>query len=221
MKVSARGICLLGQTFVYLCIFSLGVSVGDSAAQDPAHSVSGIVTRGDGFTAQGACVSALPAESNAGNASCIETDPQGRFQLMLRPGTYVLKAKDEAAGYPDPMFLLSSDPAAEFPEIVVRESDVSGVRVVLGSRGGILNGEIRDRNSRRPIAGAKVTVRDKNNPDAYVEVFSDGNGHFQFTVPAKPLSVSATAKSYKNTNAGEVVLSGGQNRRIDINLEKR
>jgi hypothetical protein len=222
MKAIATGTYLLGQMALYLtCVLGLGILGGVCAAQDSApRAVSGIVTSADGSTVEGACVSALPMESNAGNSGCNRTDQQGRFRLTLRPGRYVLRAKDEATGYPDPMFLLSSDPAAGFPEIVVSESDVSGVKVVLGSRGGTLDGEIRDSNSGLPISGAKVTIRDKHNPAAYVEVFSDANGRFQFTVPAKPVSVSATAKGYKSSSKEEVVLSGGQHRTLDIHLEK-
>lgn len=167
--------------------------------------VAGIVISADGSRVKGACV---------------RTNQEGRFRLTLRPGKYVVRAKDEADGYPDPMFLLSSDPSAKFPEIDVRESDLSDVRVMLGSRGGILEGEIRDDNGGLPIPGAKVTIRDAHNPAAFVEIFSNADGHFQFTVPARPVSVSAMARGYKTSPAEDVMLSNGDHRVVHISLEK-
>jgi hypothetical protein len=195
--------------------------LGICVAQDSTpHTVTGIVTTADGSRVEGACVSALPTESNAGNSTCTNTDQEGRFKLMLRPGKYQLRAKDETAGYPDPMFLLSADPTARFPEIVVGASDVSGVRVVLGLRGGILEGEVRDSSSGLPISGAKLTITDLHNPAAYVEVFSNKDGRFQFTVPGRPLTVSATARGYKPAEVREFTVSAGQHCTVDINLEK-
>jgi len=40
----------------------------------------------------------------------------------------------------------SVDTRARFPTIFVAQSDVPGVRVVLGAKGGILVGDVRDRN---------------------------------------------------------------------------
>jgi|SRR5579872_179056 len=207
------------RVFVLTC--GVLLILGPSVAQDSAaHTVTGIVTSADGSRVEGACVSALPTESNAGNSTCINTDQEGRFKLTLRPGKYQLRAKDESAGYPDPMFLLSADPTARFPEIVVGESDVSGVKVVLGLKGGILEGEVRDSSSGLPISGAKLTIADLNNPAAYVEVFSNKDGRFQFTVPGRPVSVSATARGYKPAEVQEFTVSAGQHRTLDISLEK-
>jgi hypothetical protein len=218
--IERLGINLIASSkFVLICgvlLFS-----GFSVSQDSrSHIVTGIVTAPDGSRIEGACVSALPMESTAGNSICTNTDHWGRFTLTLHPGKYVLRAKAETAGYPDPMFLLGADRTAEFPEIVVGESDVSGVKVVLGLRGGILEGEIRDSRDDSPIPGAKLRISDLNNPAAYVEVFSNKDGRFQFTVPGKALSLSVTAKGYKAAEVQEFTLSAGEHRTLDIQLDK-
>jgi hypothetical protein len=184
------------------------------------RSVAGVVTTIDGSDAPRACISARPVGTSAGNLGCTEADEHGAFTIRLRPGEYIIRAKDEAEGYPDPNFLLASDPSAKFPRVVVGQSDVSGVRVVLGAKGGVLEGIVRDQATGFPIVGAKVTISDAHAPGAYVEVFSNKDGAFQFTVPAKPVVVSAAAMSYESGPTEEVTLTGGRHRSIEINLRK-
>ena len=112
-------------------------------------------------------------------------------------------------------------PSAKFPQVIVGQSDISGVRVTLGAKGGVLEGKVRDETTRLPIVGAKITISDARAPGAYVEVFSNKDGGFQFTVPAKPVLISATAMGYEKRRAEEVALSGGQHRRIEIDLRPR
>lgn len=203
-----------------LAVVAVCSSLG--AGQEPTvHSVAGVVIGADGSKIQGACVIASPSGNSAGSLSCIQTDQEGRFTVKLRPGTYLIRARDDRQGYPDPMYLLSSDPTAKFPEIVVGESDISGVTVTLGAKGGVLEGYVRDAESLAPIASAKVTISDARNPAAYVEVFSNKDGHFQFTVPAKPLFVSTMAAGYKRAKTTEIALAGGENRDLEIELDRK
>jgi len=192
-----------------------------ASGQAEEHSVAGVVTGIDGSEAPRACVSARPVGPSAGNMGCTEADEHGAFTMRLRPGEYIMRAKDEAEGYPDPNFLLSTDPSAKFPRVVIGQSDVSGVRVVLGARGGVLEGRVRDKATGLPIVGAKVTISDARAPAAYVEVFSNKDGAFQFTVPARPVIVSAAATSYEKGRPEEVALSGGRHVSIEINLGAR
>jgi Carboxypeptidase regulatory-like domain len=101
-------------------------------------SVLGVVTDVNGSVVAGASVTAVPVEEggNGGDLAWVHTDNGGGFRLLLKPGRYVIRAKDEADGYPDPSFLLCSDPRANFPQVSVEGLDVSDVRVVLGTRGG-------------------------------------------------------------------------------------
>lgn len=187
------------------------------------YSVLGVVTDANGNVVPSASVSAVPIEGggSAGDLGWLHTDNNGEFHLVLKPGRYVIRAKDEADGYPDPSFLLCSDPSAKFPQVSVGESDVSGVRVILGMKGGVLEGDLRDSSTQRTIPKAKVTVRDIQNPNAFVEIFADKMGHFRLTVPNKPLEVLAVAAGYKTARymgSERLILSGGERRNIVIDL---
>ena len=90
---------------------------------------------------------------------------------------------------------------------------------MLGMRGGVLEGEVTEKETGNPLQQAKISIRDARNSAAYVEVFSDKSGHFEFTVPSKPVLLSATARGYETTKFGEeVTLSGGEHRRISLEL---
>lgn len=102
---------------------------------------------------------------------------------MLSPGKYIVRAKSEADGYPDPTFLLATDTGSASPEISVESSNVSGLAVTLGHRGGILEGIMLDKHTRASVSG-KVVIRDAHKAEAFVEVSADSTGRFRFAVPA-------------------------------------
>jgi hypothetical protein len=190
------------------------------------YTVTGRVTTAGGVAIGKAFVEAVPIMSGKsggrlGQLAWIQTDDQGRFHMSLLPGRYQMRAKAENDGYPDPNFQLSVDPAATFPEISVALADISGVNVTLGGKGGILVGELRDEVTKKPIVG-KITITDARKPQAFVELFSDQDGHFQFTVPNKPILISATAPGYKTTNfqgRSEAIVSDGERRAIVLELK--
>jgi len=139
----------------------------------------------------------------------------------LPPGRYKFLAKNEIDGYPDPILLLNSDKTTTFPEIAVSKKDISELRVVLGKRGGVLEGELVDQQSRKLVPRGTITIRDARDADVYVEVFADHAGHFRFAVPGKPILVSATVLGYKTTKIenGELELAGGEHHTIVVGLE--
>ena len=197
----------------------------------PAEStVSGVVTNSAGLELQYASVEAVPRFSGESGGTVgdrpnpwIQADSHGRFRISLPAGRYKILAKDEADGCPDPVFMLNSDPAASFPEVSVQQQDISDVRVLLGKRGGILDVTLVTQSG-NPVPHGKVTIRDARNSDAYVEVFADANGHLHFTVPSKPLLISATANGYKTTvfaGGSEITLSEGENRTVVLNLQSQ
>jgi carboxypeptidase family protein len=187
------------------------------------HSVFGIVTDTKGSVVKSASVTAVPIESggSAGDLGWVHVDNNGGFRLILKPGRYVIRAKDEADGYPDPNFLLCADPSSSFPQVLVEQSDVSGVRASLGTQGGTMEGEVLDASTQRRIAKARLTIRDAQDHSAFVEFFADETGHFRFTVPSKPVDVTAAAAGYHTTryHGGEAMaLSGGEHRSMVIEL---
>ena len=154
----------------------------------------------------------------------IQADNQGRFTLNLVPGRYKIRAKAEPDGYPDPVFMLNNDPSREFPEISVMRESIQGLRVVLGRRGAILGGKVIDEESGSPIPHSKVTIRDALNTNAYVEVFTDIDGNFKFTVPSKPLLISASAvgfKPYNPAERNEITIPSGEQRDVVLRLQRQ
>jgi len=207
--------------------FALVLSTASGAVGLEA-TVSGTVTDSTGSESAHALVRAmLRTKSESGGIvgdhpnPWIEADDHGRFRINLPPGRYKFLAKNEIDGYPDPIFLLNSDETATFPEVTVSQKHLSGVRVTLGRRGGVLEGELIDQRSREPIPRCKIMIRDARNPDAYVEVFADQAGRFRFAIPSKPVLISATAPGYKTTKIAksELMLSGGEHRSIGLRLE--
>jgi len=207
--------------------FALVLSTASGAVGLEA-TVSGTVTDSTGSESAHALVQAmLRTKRESGGIvgdypnPWIEADDHGRFRINLPPGRYKFLAKNEIDGYPDTIFLLNSDETATFPEVTVSQKHLSGVRVTLGRRGGVLEGELIDQRSREPIPRCKIMIRDARNPDAYVEVFADRAGHFRFAIPSKPVLISATAPGYKTTKIAksELMLSGGEHRSIGLRLE--
>jgi carboxypeptidase family protein len=201
---------------VYAC-----ASGGDTIV---TQAVSGVVVSSDGSTPSNVVVQAVPVGGigTAGTRTWVSTDKQGRFEILLKPGRYQIRAKAESEGYPDPSFLLSADANATFPNVVVDAHRISDVRVVLGSRGATLEGEVRDQRTGRPLGKAKITISDADHPQAYVEVFTNDSGRFHFTVPAKPLVIRATASGYNSAtldSGRRLTLSSGERRELDIELE--
>jgi hypothetical protein len=197
-----------------------------SSQHEIAHTVSGLVTDAAGLALASASVAAIPVEevASAGDFGWVRVDDQGRFRLALTPGRYVVRAKGEADGYPDPSFLLCADASSKFPEISVDGGDIPDVRVVLGTRGGILAGDLRDQITQQAVSRGKVTIRDARRHDAFVEVSANNEGHFQFTVPSKPIQITATAPGYRVTyyeRGAELVLSRGERRTLIIELNRK
>ena len=188
-------------------------------------TVRGAVVAPDGSEIPDAQVAAFAVPTGAlgvaGTLHWTSADSHGRFRLVLPRGRYVIRAKAEQAGYPDTSALLSADPTARFPTISVEQSDVSGVVVILGKKGAVLEGYAYDARSKTAIAGSKVTLLDARNPHAIVELTPDKSGHFQFTVPSKPILVFASAPGYKTArlaNGQPVTLSSGEHRAISLEL---
>jgi hypothetical protein len=66
-----------------------------------------------------------------------------------------------------------------------------------------------------------VTIRDARRHEVFVEVFANDGGHFQFTVPNRPVRIFATAPGYEATgygNEAELTLSQGERRSVTLDL---
>jgi hypothetical protein len=206
--------------------FAFALAVLASGHAGAQTAVSGTVVDPRGSPVPGAFVEALPITKGgfAASLSWKKTDDHGKFSLSLGEGRYEIRAKDESEGYPDPNALLSVNADALFPEISVSDRELRGIKVRLGPKGGTLDGDVRDKTTEKPISKAKITIRDPRNPQAFVEVFADKDGRFQFTVPPKAVVVSVTAPGYETgyfENGRELDLSGGERRTITLEVEPR
>lgn len=198
------------------------------AAADPR--VRGRVVRPDGNPVAHASVEVHPiarprkrgvAGDSPGNP-WIAADDSGHFDLVLAPGRYRIEAKDELDCFPDPTFWLNHDPKAKFPVVSVGNNDVSGVEVVLGRRGGILLGLVRDADTHKPIPNAMLRLQDARNSYAFAEISTNPAGRFQYTIASKPILISVMAQGYKMAtvqNGAKVILSPGEHREIEIDLQ--
>ena len=185
--------------------------------------VAGVVLDSGGAPVPNSLVEAFPVRAGGfvGNIPWIKTDQNGKFRITVAAGEYEIRAKNELEGYPDPNFLMSVDPSAVFPTITSRTQEIGAVEVKLGVRGGILEGIVRDEATQVIIPKAKVTIRDELRRERSVEVFSDAGGHFQLTVPKRPLQILATAPGYKVTsyeNGEALTLSSGEHRTVTVGL---
>ncbi len=188
------------------------------------HVISGTVTDMLGGPDASALVTAVPIGNAAGDVTWSKVDDKGNFRLAVKDGRYIVRAKDEEHGYPDPTFLLSADAGAEFPDISVEGADLAGVRVVLGQQGGILIGQIVDSHNNRPVGGGRIIVRATQAPTQFVELTASKDGLFQFTLPHKPVRITSTADGYRTAryaDGAELILSNGERREIVIPLEPK
>ncbi len=204
-------------------LFAIAALIGPCTAWAQA-TVTGVVLDQSGTAVPNSRVEAFPVQGGGfvGNIAWAQVDDHGNFRMVLREGDYEIRAKDESGDYPDPNALLSVDPKAVFPRITISKQDISGVRVKLGSKGGILEGDLRDKVTHRPIPKAKITISDASRPKAFVEVFTDANGHFQFTVPSRALLVSVSARGYKISSfesGRPLTLSAGERRAVFLEID--
>jgi hypothetical protein len=189
-------------------------------------TVSGVVLDKNGNPAPGSMVEAIPIHQGgfAGNLDWTATDKRGGFKLTLGEGRYQIRAKNEPGGYPDPNFLLAADPRALFPEVEVFRREISGLEVRLGSRGAVLEGDLREAQTSHPIPKAKISICDFEQPKACVELSANEEGHFRSTVPSKPLLVSAEAPGYEKTaleGGAKVTLAAGEHRHVEFDLKRQ
>jgi Carboxypeptidase regulatory-like domain len=211
--------------FAALAFMPLACLPGSSIA-DGTAAITGVVTTSDSVPAPNASVEAVPLADDDGMSAnqfhWTQADQEGRFRIALPPGRYEIRAKDEIDGYPDPNFLLSADPHSDFPIITVDSRDIPEVKVTLGTRGGILEGELLDKATRSPVPRGKVTIADARRPAVFIEVFADNEGRFRYAVPNKPVRISASAPRYRIASVeAEVTLAGGEHRRIVLELRPR
>jgi hypothetical protein len=137
----------------------------------------------------------------------MDTDSQGR----------VVASASVTAFYCAPTRML------RFSKITVGQMGVPDVQVVLGTRGGIVVGDLQDEVIQHAVPNGKLIIRDARQHEAFDEVSANQIGHFQFTVPNKPVQILTTATGYMAASYGnraELLLSEGEHRSLTIGPRK-
>lgn len=99
------------------------------------------------------------------------TDAEGMFETELPGSTFVVSVHNE--GYLPRQVVIEKDPSLE--EILV----------LLEPLGDLVpfSGVVLDPRFNTPMAGAKVTIRDKETGEVLTTVYTDRNGQFQYYLP--------------------------------------
>jgi hypothetical protein len=159
-------------------------------------SLSGTVFASQGGPIGGARVCAAPLATDAFAAppsTCVTTDDQGAYDFSdLLPQGYVVTAGAHgfaaaAAQGGRPIFL-AADTLQEHVDVVLQEggNEVSGM--VLDALGG-------------PIASARVRAMFSQSFDRRIEVSTDKDGRFSFSVAAGSITLVAQASGYADARA--------------------
>lgn len=98
------------------------------------------------------------------------TDKEGMFETPLKPGSYVIAVKAEGF-FPKQVVI---EPESKLDEILVLVDP-------LGSAVGF-NGKVIDPRTNRPIAGAKVSLKDEATGET-TNLYTDRNGNFEHYLP--------------------------------------
>lgn len=174
----------------------------------PAYgAIEGRVLDEDGSPLPGAIVDIHPADETAivGSLPVAYTDEQGRFFLDgVIPGTQMIYASKEEAGYPSSYLGFFIDPGI-VPKVTVYNKQVTeGVVVRLGSKAARLVARIVDAETRQPIKDAEIILYRNENPDDYFSFgLNQSEGRFQRLIPSIILKMKVAAPGYEDWFYGE------------------
>lgn len=187
---------------------------------EPAFgAVAGRVVDLDGRPIAGATVDIRPVDQPVvpGALPLAYTDEQGNFFLDgVTPGTHVIFASKEEAGYPSTyLAFFIVDPDAILKVNVNNKQVTESVLVRLGPKAGRLIAHVVDAETTRPVEEAEVIFYREEKPADY---FSFGlnkePGKFEHLLPSLPLRMKISAPGYDDWFYGQ----DGTKERADILL---
>lgn len=174
----------------------------------PAYgAIEGRVLDAESNPLAGAMVDLHPIEETviAGSLPVAYTDEQGRFFLDgVIPGTHMIYASKEEAGYSSSYLGFFIDPSV-VPKVTVYNKQVTeGVILRLGSKAARLAARIVDAETNQPVEDAEVILYRTENPDDYFSFgLNQSGGRFQQLIPSLPLKMKVTAPGYEDWFYGE------------------
>jgi Carboxypeptidase regulatory-like domain len=217
-----------GGVAVFLCFCSvISWSQPDCSGKG---QIEGVVLDAEGRSLVSAKVSILSEECAViGVEPTATTDDQGHFLLRGVPiglnGVYAQKPED---GYPDTTAAIYLDASVPPPKVTVRSAEtVTGVVVRLGTKAGLLSGEVVDKESSQPVVTARVRISIPDNERIMLSMGVDRNGRFQLLLPARPVSFVVSAPGYNTWNIvdgqpdGVIRLQPEERRELSIKLYRQ
>ncbi len=171
----------------------------------PASYLEGRVVEQDGQPVADAEVVAMGRRS----AWATTTGSSGTFSLEVAPGHVELSARKGTA-------TAAADPAV----VVAGESTAKGITLVLGKPASI-TGRVVDAETRRPVAGAQVSVWRNRTRSEVARTHSDDRGQFNFeSLSRGAYDVEVLSGRYRSRYLGGITLVQGQAFNLELALTK-
>jgi hypothetical protein len=129
-------------------------------------------------------------------------------------------ASKEEDGYPQLTSTFYAGTKSIIQQITLNENEVSSGNVIrAGPKALKLFGHVVDAVTKKPVNGARITLRRVDNPGAFLE--KGLNARFRILVPQVPITVEVSAPGYEKRNLGTLTLKGGEAiNRLDVMLRK-
>lgn len=177
--------------FVFFVIFALQISLAQGAFDDPGI-ISGIVTDDSNNPIKGLSVLAqLPG--NPASSFSVHTDDNGRFQLTVPLGKYLLFTTDEQERFANCTLTVFS---CAVPSVDVGLTKPKIEIALKTSRAARLRGTIRNQKTEKPVDASSILLR---RGDSYYMGFQQNVGPtFSVLVPANAdLTLSVSSIKYR------------------------
>ncbi|MFN8451244.1 MAG: carboxypeptidase regulatory-like domain-containing protein [Anaerolineae bacterium] len=203
-------------------VVGTSVTSGIDAVIDAWGTINGYVFQPDGTTPEANAI-VIASPINGDSSISVRTDANGFYQVLVRPGNYILEVQSQhypREYYQDALYYNDADQIS-----VVVDETISGINFTLDP-GGIVTGDIIDADTLNPVQYAFVDF----NGVFYSSTQSDGYGHY--SIPLRPGTYTAQANRYPNyvsefydgaTNYGDadpiVVTSGSTLTGINFSLD--
>ena len=176
------------------------ISTLDLASQFGA--IEGHIVDETGRGIAGAMVTAIPAgQIGPVTQTVARADAHGRFMLIdLPPGTYLLYAAKEEAGYLSTSYSFFVVNPAAIPKVSVLAQQITqDVVIRLGAKAARLVGRVLDAETGQPIQRAEMMLIRADDPGKYhLTGPNKAGGIFQLIVPTVPFKIKVSAPGYRD-----------------------
>ena len=172
----------------------------------------------------GAKMCAERDDALTGRRLCSPSNDDGAFRLeVLEAGTYSVFGSKEEAGYPLTISGFHRQEGVHVPKVSIKPGQtISGVFVQLGSKAGMIEGEITDATDHKPVSRVTITLRRGDNPQIYYMIGAmerKENGKFKVLVPAIPFTIEVSSLEYETWTYSKNGLHGKSDQ-LRVNREQ-